>query len=1069
MASEDFEKIERYIEPKNVKIDQDYIKKKLKNSEDNVVSVQNTYTSITYYYPSKTRPGEIESYTKSGGSANLRTNNPGNIVANSNSRNWEGVIGTRVDPEGREFLVFKDFESGHNAARKLLNSDQYLNAPSVPSMGFPQGSIGAAIYKWAPPSDGNDVGAYVADIKRITGHDPQTNLSNLSQGERDKVLAAIYNHEGHETPNIVNDQQIENLLSFDELAQQSELQNYALREKAKLRNKNVISKIQEQNAQTQAVKEFLESDNFEPNILDCFDNPAYRIQWKVFAEQDMKKVVISDNNIKEKDWKYQMSMPGDSVKVNDPYIIFDSAITTSSTIEHLEINSTVSATAKTKKVFVTQMSFELNEPNGYLFFDRLRYLLGNLGYMNHNNVLFYFLITFEGKLNDSANGNLPYSFNSILDEPNYKRIIPFYITDVQTKVDYDGCHHRVKCAAYSSGIATSKEFFNFHKELELSNGVYGFREIIEKIIHELNEQAKETSLADMVKSGYLPDNKIFAVNFDELDAVFDYHSVDPEYNDNMTFDENRQRRNDAVLKSMENNGKWTSTEKTLSMVNPVALGYIALNKTFKDFTDKSALGLDVTNDNDTYETNKALRNRSQKYNSEEAKARRQEREEWYENNKWASYIPFASSFAGLAGYGPGGRSIADVVVDSQYRDSTEDILNSKSTALYLDGLKIDTNIINNSGENSDSANYVIKPGVSIEKVLDDITNSLNTNIELQVKQGHNYMELNDYNKTKLNFKEDFCKVPCFFRWVPEVEYYGQIYETDQKVFRITYRIERYYEPSLIMYKPKKADERTSDVMKFINSELGNPIRKKYQYIFTSKNTNILSLDINLDMVWWIKTYDNIALRPADNSATKVDENSIANYYLQNPYMLDDYVNEKLELKTVRPEAQQQFIGQLNVAAKQLYKQELLDLSVKTPVEYSNEYTLFDPMILKGDICYDMPEMSPDAVNRNDVKARSAFNQLYDAGNMVILDMTIRGDPYWLTYNSEVFRSSPSFVFEMNTPSNFRNDGEMERYSYLRANSLFGVYEVIEIKHIFDQGVFTQKLKSKVNLNIRVPV
>ena len=98
------------------------------------VAIQGNDGALKYIsYDSKTKQYNVQ--TRSGGSANLRGNNPGNIIATAGSEKWEGVVGTRVDPEGRKFLVFDSMASGQSAAKNLLNSSQWLFYGAVCAFG----------------------------------------------------------------------------------------------------------------------------------------------------------------------------------------------------------------------------------------------------------------------------------------------------------------------------------------------------------------------------------------------------------------------------------------------------------------------------------------------------------------------------------------------------------------------------------------------------------------------------------------------------------------------------------------------------------------------------------------------------------------------------------------------------------------------------------------------------------------------------------------------------------------------------------------------------------------------
>jgi len=964
------------------------------------VAIQGNDGALKYIsYDSKTKQYNVQ--TRSGGSANLRGNNPGNIIATAGSEKWEGVVGTRVDPEGRKFLVFDSMASGQSAAKNLLNSSQYMNAPAAPAIGAEPGTIGAAIYKWAPPNE-NDTASYIANVEKITGLDRNTKMSDLNPEQKEKVLAAIYNQEGNKAFNVTNetysadgtqslmgvsliDGDISSLKKKAQEVKQQKIQEAKERVKKLKQDGYLDTKT------AKAIKEFFQSKDFLPNKLDYYDNPTYRIQMWLIPGSSLKGMTISN-------------FIGIGAFASKPIRMFyDSAVTVSYRVDNLVINSYVGVNKKTKKVFVTDFTFDLIEPNGCLFFDRLKKLVQESGYMDHKQTIFFLKISFSGKHNDENNKN---------DFIEGYRIIPFIFTDVKTKITSSGCTHKCRCSIASYGIATSREYFNFKDKIEYStasakDGKGNFLHLINETIAKLNKQSEENLLQDIQKAGKLPDAKVYAVDFSELSVVYN---------------PNTEEGKKEIEKIKKFNGDTESLKSD------------AINQRLLD-------------------------------------------EQW---GAGLSVYPMATSQALVNG------PVVGVIKGTRMVESYHDRLQEAKKSIQED-IVIDMNIIKNSGEaiKYDSGKYFVNPGSSIEKVLDDITMALNSNIKFNVSQKTD--EVRMYND-----------IPNFFRWEPVIQYYGQVDATKQKIYKITYKLRKYYDPALILSAPEDKNKQAEETFKLIQSEKGVNVEKKYEYIFTSKNTDILDLNIDLDMLWWVNSYENIALRPGDNSGTAVNNNTIADSMREQMELKQEYVEDGFSSKGITYTATsyaKDTLGmpELNLtqkydmtptgimandatlqrsvskSLKDIYPVAYYDLAVRTPIEYNNEYNLFDPTILKGDLVFYKSGMNEDAVNRNDVKAASSFDQLYEAGNMIMLDMTIRGDPYWLMYNPDIYYSSPSFIFEMKTPTEIENGDFDVVKSYLTTYCFWGLYEVIEIKHTFSNGLFTQKLKSKANLNIRFPI
>ena len=117
-----------------------------------------------------------------GGARNARNNNPGNIEFNSWSR-AHGATGS----DGR-FAVFPSAQVGTAAMDALLNSyatHDHLNTAT------------GIISKWASKKDGNDTAAYIADVSKQLGIDPNAPLNMSDPKFRQTFGRAMAGHEGN--------------------------------------------------------------------------------------------------------------------------------------------------------------------------------------------------------------------------------------------------------------------------------------------------------------------------------------------------------------------------------------------------------------------------------------------------------------------------------------------------------------------------------------------------------------------------------------------------------------------------------------------------------------------------------------------------------------------------------------------------------------------------------------------------------------------------------------------------------------------------------------------------------
>ena len=89
----------------------------------------------------------------------IRNHNPLNIRRSKDL--WKGMAEAQTD---RAFVQFKSLEYGWRAAFYLLTRTYYHK--------YRLYTIRAIVSRWAPPQDNNDTSAYIANVSRLTGIDP---------------------------------------------------------------------------------------------------------------------------------------------------------------------------------------------------------------------------------------------------------------------------------------------------------------------------------------------------------------------------------------------------------------------------------------------------------------------------------------------------------------------------------------------------------------------------------------------------------------------------------------------------------------------------------------------------------------------------------------------------------------------------------------------------------------------------------------------------------------------------------------------------------------------------------
>lgn len=115
------------------------------------------------------------------GARGIRNNNPGNIRHTQDQ--WAGMASAQSDPE---FVQFISPEFGIRAMAKILKN--YMARGIV--------NLSQVISTWAPPTE-NNTQAYVADVARHSGLDPNSKLSAV---DLPALIPAMIQHENGQQP-----------------------------------------------------------------------------------------------------------------------------------------------------------------------------------------------------------------------------------------------------------------------------------------------------------------------------------------------------------------------------------------------------------------------------------------------------------------------------------------------------------------------------------------------------------------------------------------------------------------------------------------------------------------------------------------------------------------------------------------------------------------------------------------------------------------------------------------------------------------------------------------------------
>lgn len=323
--------------------------------------------------------------------------------------------------------------------------------------------------------------------------------------------------------------------------------------------------------------------------------------------------------------------------------------------------------------------------------------------------------------------------------------------------------------------------------------------------------------------------------------------------------------------------------------------------------------------------------------------------------------------------------------------------------------------------------------------------------------------------------------------VPHIE---KSFELLEKITDNTYHVKQIYRIYLRKESSINTDVLNRKQYGFDRVKEMNDLKicnKKYEYLFTGKNTEIIDLTIDYSnyFVNAINAFNNIRPNPenqAFNSRTKEEfrntpnpKNIITSDDAKKQYDGKKGKEEKPEEKKIKP-------GTLMETLKSN-----LDPSIFTS-NFQNLVNSYDrDCVIKNASKGSGLNNNPEEL-RNFSILSSIFNSLSSYAtpglSAMVVDMTITGDPFWigftpLEYDMDVktkdtningtdflnLRNGVHNIFlTFKYPSEYKNDTgipDMDNKSIFN-----GIYWINQIQNVFENGKFIQKLNGAMNITVR---
>lgn len=260
-----------------------------------------------------------------------------------------------------------------------------------------------------------------------------------------------------------------------------------------------------------------------------------------------------------------------------------------------------------------------------------------------------------------------------------------------------------------------------------------------------------------------------------------------------------------------------------------------------------------------------------------------------------------------------------------------------------------------------------------------------------------------------------------------------------------------------LYAPLKYQKEYLDVLFKTNSSN----IKRYYWLLNNKNIDVLSIKKDEDQLWYLNSsYNN----NRDINENNTDDNDEPNNDNVNETNNIDILLNSLKNKNSNKNIYVDDLYNLFLHNRELYKLNLDNLySFGVTCSLLDFYKNESSSINKDTSEKTKDDISAE-INKEINVSSLGYRNLFETGQKLNIDMDIIGDPYWLLYNSENIQINnlpymlPHIVLCMK--SYYQTDG-MDNYTEDKLMEINTLYIITEIKSIFQNGTFIQKLKGYV--------
>lgn len=276
--------------------------------------------------------------------------------------------------------------------------------------------------------------------------------------------------------------------------------------------------------------------------------------------------------------------------------------------------------------------------------------------------------------------------------------------------------------------------------------------------------------------------------------------------------------------------------------------------------------------------------------------------------------------------------------------------------------------------------------------------------------------------------------------------------------KITHTVDYHIRPD-VQIAPPGTTENYATAYGYLSQGL---MKKRYDYMFTGKNTEVIDLDLDFNLLWeqLTSTYANNPL--GQTPSTSEEYRNVE----------DQATNKRLLVGNI-PDGSGGITVPNSIVGNNVLMEELPVSSSFADFINVNIGPTALPEILRNGVGTNVnPEQASQKIAIADSMARAHGQKTWQQNAfMVNLKLTIRGDPFW--FGTPNIQENPMDV-ESN-PSNYANTSNGTNYLFLKfampetydvdsglINDLgrltyTGIYQLTQLKSIFESGKFTQEL------------